>query len=500
MGRIFYLIRYYVAMRQSFRSRSLFIAFLLLIVQLPSRLATAQAAPQVCPAQLGDRVSAIVNRPEFARLRWGILIQTQSPDPPTTLAAHDAERYFIPASNAKLLTTAAALTQLGSEFRIRTSIYQVDATASGVVLAIVGRGDPSVTDAELRQLAQQLSDRGITTIDQLIADDHYIRGETANSTWEWEDIQAGYGAPASSLMLNQNRINLTLVPQAVGQPLRVEWETPTAGRGWQIDNQSQTVEATAPEFLQVGRDLTRPVLVVRGQLRVNAAPEPVAVAVTQPSQNFLDRFRQILTAQQIRVHQVAIAPTAVSANLPEVAAIESPALASLIQVANQRSNNIYAEAILRSLGATNPDATSHLDAGLAALNLALTRLNISPDSYHLVDGSGLSRRDLVSPVALVQTLQAMARSPYATVFRDSLAKAGESGTLRNSFRNTPIQGRLRGKTGSLTGVTTLSGYFDPAHYSPLVFSILVNQANTAIDDATNAIDEILLLMAQLQDC
>jgi len=301
-------------------------------------------------------------------------------------------------------------------------------------------------------------------------------------------------------MLNQNRINLTLVPQAVGQPLRVEWETPTAGRGWQIDNQSQTVEATAPEFLQVGRDLTRPVLVVRGQLRVNAAPEPVAVAVTQPSQNFLDRFRQILTAQQIRVHQVAIAPTAVSANLPEIAAIESPALASLIRGANQRSNNIYAEAILRSLGATNPDATSNLDAGLAALNLALTRLNISPNSYHLVDGSGLSRRDLVSPVALVQTLQAMARSPYAAVFRDSLAIAGESGTLRNRFHNTPIQGRLRGKTGSLTGVTTLSGYFDPARYSPLVFSILVNQANTAIDDATDAIDEILLLMAQLQDC
>ena len=495
-------------MRQSFRSRSLFIAFFLLIVQLPSRLATAQAAPQVCPAQLGDRVSAIVNRPEFARLRWGILIQTQSPDPPTTLAAHDAERYFIPASNAKLLTTAAALTQLGSRFRIRTSIYQVDTTASGVVLTIVGRGDPSLTDAELRQLAQQLSDRGITTIDQLIADDRYIRGETTNPTWEWEDIQAGYGAPASSFILNQNRINLTLVPQAIGQPLRVEWETPTEQQGWRIDNQTQTVDATAPEFLQVGRDLSRPVLMVRGQLRVDADPEPVGIAVTQPTQNFLERFRQVLTAQQIRVNRVGlveslrrrITPTTLPANFPEVAAVESPPLATLISVANQRSNNIYAEAILRSLGATNPDTTSNLEAGIAAMNMTLTQLNVTPNSYRLVDGSGLSRHDLVSPVVLVQTLQAMTRSPYATVFRDSLAIAGESGTLRNSFRNTPIQGRLRGKTGSLNGVTTLSGYFAPAHYSPLVFSILVNQAHTAIDDATQAIDEILLLMAQLQDC
>ncbi len=491
-------------MYQSFPSRSLFISFFLLVLQLPSRSATAQVPQQVCSAQLGDRVAAIVSRPEFTRLRWGILIQTQSSSqPPTTLAAHDANRYFIPASNAKLLTTAAALTQLGSAFRIRTSIYQAAATERGVVLSIVGRGDPSLTDAELRQLAQQLSDRGITTIDQLIADDRYIRGETTNPTWEWEDIQAGYGAPASSFILNQNRINLTLIPQAIGQPLRVEWETPSERQGWRIDNQTQTVDATAPEFLQVGRDLSRPVLMVRGQLRVDAEPEPVGIAVTQPTQNFLARFRQVLTAQQIRVNQVGLAELLLRpmpTNLPEVAAVESPPLATLISVANQRSNNIYAEAILRSLGATNPETTSNLDAGIAAMNRTLTQLNVTPDSYRLVDGSGLSRHNLASPVALVQTLQAMTRSPHAIVFRDSLAIAGESGTLRNSFRNTPIQGRLRGKTGSLSGVTTLSGYFDPAHYSPLVFSILVNQAHTAIDDATQAIDEILLLMAQLQDC
>jgi serine-type D-Ala-D-Ala carboxypeptidase/endopeptidase (penicillin-binding protein 4) len=290
------------------------------------------------------------------------------------------------------------------------------------------------------------------------------------------------------------------VPQTLGQPLRVEWDDPTEGRRWRLDNRSQTVAATATESLQVGRDLHQPVLQVRGQIRIGSAPEPVAVSVSQPSEYFVEHLRQALSNAQIQVDRTLIADTPAQA-APEIAAVESAPLAALITVANQNSNNLYAEAILRSLGNSHSaDSTDTLASGIAALKAALTRLGVDPSSYHLVDGSGLSRHNLISPQAIVQTLQTMTQSPNAAIYRNSLSLAGVNGTLRNSFRDTPMQGRLWAKTGSLTDVTSLSGYFEPPDYPPLVFSILVNQGGSAMNQVAPAIDEILLLLTQLQSC
>ncbi|MCY7282630.1 MAG: D-alanyl-D-alanine carboxypeptidase/D-alanyl-D-alanine-endopeptidase, partial [Cyanobacteria bacterium CAN_BIN43] len=311
----------------------------MLIVTLWLKPAVAQVG--ICPAQLSEKISAITNRSEFRRSRWGILVQTLGDR--QTLYAQDAERFFIPASNLKLLTTAAALEVLGDRYTIRTSVYQVH--SDQVILRIVGRGDPSLTDAELSQLAQQIRDRHITQIDQLIADDSYFQGDAVNPTWEWEDIQSGYGAPVNSLILNQNLIGLTLFPQNLGQPLRVVWDDPAETSRWQIDNASRTVAATAAESLQVGRELGRSQLNLRGQLRVGSEPEAVAIAIPQPSRYFLQRFKQALQQQSIRVNQ-SLVETAPETQGTEVAAVESQPLAKLVIEANQESNNLYAESLL----------------------------------------------------------------------------------------------------------------------------------------------------------
>jgi serine-type D-Ala-D-Ala carboxypeptidase/endopeptidase (penicillin-binding protein 4) len=467
---------------------------------------STQAQPTAfCPAQLNEKIEAITNRPQFRHARWGILVQTQGITAQRqTLYAQDADRYFVPASNAKLLTTAAALTQLGPQFRIRTSVYEVDSPSDsppgGVTLQVVGRGDPSFTDAELRKLAQQIRDRHITQIDRLIGNDQYFRGDAVNPSWEWEDVQSGYGAPANSLILNQNLIGLTLWPQQVGQPLRVQWDDPIEAGQWRVDNRSQTVAAAAPEFVEVGRDLSQPILSVRGQLQVGSASEPTAIAIPQPAQHFLQRFQQVLIEAQIRVMQTSIASTSMPQGL-EVAAIESPPLTDLLVETNQESNNLYAEAVLRSLGVNqSPLADSSSEAGLTALKAVLARLGVDPGSYVLSDGSGLSRRNLVSPEAIVQTLQAMAQSPYATVYRSSLSVAGISGTLQNRFRDTPVQGRLQGKSGSLSGTAALSGYLASVEGSPLIFCILVNQSNLSLSQIQEGIDAIVGLLVQLHPC
>lgn len=459
--------------------------------------AESEMGAEICPIQLADELQAIATRPEFQRSRWGISIQTLATG--ETLYEQEAQRYFIPASTAKLLTTAAALHQLGESFQIRTSVYQVN-DPDEVVLRVVGRGDPSFTDAELRQLAQQIGDRTITHIDRLIGDDRYFQGEILNPNWEWEDVQAGYGAGVNSLILNLNAIALTLSPQAIGQPLQLSWSDPAEALRWQVENHSMTAAAETPEFLQLERQLNQPTLQIRGQLQVNGEAEVEAIAIPDPSEYFLRRFRQILIEEGISVSQVERATLPHAGNEQAIATVTSAPLSELLIQTNRESENLYAEALLRILGAQAGSTDSTLAAGIAAVETILAELGVDPEGYVLADGSGLSRHNLVSPAALSQVLRAIAQSPKAEIYRESLAIAGVNGTLQNRFRETPIQGRLFGKTGTASGIVTLSGYLELPDYQPVVFSILVNQSDQPVRIIRQAIDEMVLKLAQLRSC
>ncbi len=471
----------------------------------------------ICPAQLGTRIDAMLDRPQLSRSHWGILIQTSFES--HTLYSRNAQQYFVPASNAKLLTTAAALHQLGSQFRIRTSVY---GSGDGS-LRVVGRGDPSLTDTQLRELAQQLSRQGIRQVSQLIVEDNYFHGSGVNPSWEWGDVQADYGAAVNSLILNQNAVTLKLLPQALGQPLRAIWADPTEMMRWQIENDTITSGPTEPASITVSRNLANSVLQITGHLAVNSQPEPVALAVLEPAKNFLQHFRRTLAAEGITVAQALVADG--SGNEPvthkyrqildlirvhlrpsafrELAAIESPPLSQLLVETNQNSNNLYAEALLRALGANvsnTPTSTDSIEVGLRVERATLTELGVDPGGYVLADGSGLSRHNLVSPEAIVQTLKAMSKSPEAVVYRASLPVAGISGTLQNRFRDTPAQGILQAKTGTMSEIVSISGYLDAPHYEPLVFSMIVNQSDQFAATLRQASDEIVLLLTQLHRC
>jgi D-alanyl-D-alanine carboxypeptidase/D-alanyl-D-alanine-endopeptidase (penicillin-binding protein 4) len=460
----------------------------------PNSYEKQQSSKSICPAQLGAAIDAAINRPQFRRARWGILIEPLSPTTNRPLYNREGDRYFIPASNAKLLTTAAALRQLGSEFRIRTSIYQTSAGS----LRVVGRGDPSLTDAQLRDLAQQLKRQGVRNVQQLVVDDGYFQGDTLNLTWDWEDVQSDYGAAVNSLILNQNAVELTLSPQQVGQPLRVSWADAIAAKQWRLENKSLTAKAATPDSLAITAVLGQPLLQIKGQLGVDAEPEVIGLPVLNPGEYFLQHFRNVLVAEGISVERATLESNRGVAGAQELAKIESPPLAILLVETNQESNNLYAEVLLRSLGTgASRDST---ELGLKKLKETLTALGVDPQSYSLADGSGLSRQNLVSPEALVQTLKRMAQTPQATVYRASLPTAGANGTLGRRFLNTAAQGNLQAKTGTLTGVSALSGYLDVPGYQPLVFSIMVNQSDQSPTTQRQAIDEIVLLLTRLRSC
>jgi D-alanyl-D-alanine carboxypeptidase/D-alanyl-D-alanine-endopeptidase (penicillin-binding protein 4) len=260
-------------------------------------------------------------------------------------------------------------------------------------------------------------------------------------------VQAGYGAPVNALMLDENEIVLSLVPQGVGEPLRVVWEEPSQGRGWQIENYSTTVAAGEPEFVSVGRELGRPVLRVWGQLIAGAPAESTSIAEPNPGQAFLDAFQTALAEQGIRVRQTRLAGVPAGDRWTPLATITSPPLAELLIPTNQNSNNLYAEALLKTLGRQDPAATDATAAGVAIARQVLAELGMDVAELVMVDGSGLARKNLVTPRALVDVLQGMARSPHFSTYRNSLAVAGVSGTLRNRLKDTPAEGRLYGKSG-----------------------------------------------------
>ncbi|MEM1171933.1 MAG: D-alanyl-D-alanine carboxypeptidase/D-alanyl-D-alanine-endopeptidase [Cyanobacteria bacterium P01_H01_bin.35] len=476
------------------------ITFLVLFLN-PLIALSQETTKEICPAELNNAIDAVINRPVFRRSRWGILVETLSRK--TKIYSRDAEYYFIPASTAKLLTTAAALQQLRPQFRIRTSVYS-DGKSN---IYIVGRGDPSLTETQMKSLAEQLKEQGIENINQLIADDSYFQGMAVNPNWEWEDVQAGYGAPINSLIFNQNAIDLVLSPQGLGQPLKVTFVNLAESQKWQIENNSVTVATNEKEFVEVGRDFIQPIIRISGQLRIGSASEPVYVAVVEPVDNFLNNFRQVLESEGIRVSRIVKNSQITSnLNLTELAFVESPTVGELIEEVNKKSNNVYAEALLRQLGVRSrliPKKKSDnqtLGKSLEEVKVILTRLGVTPNSFRLNDGSGLSRHNLVTPQALVQTLRIMANSPWANIYINSLPIAGISGTLSRRFRNSLAEGNVQAKTGTISGVSGLAGYVQPVDFEPLVFSILVNQSDLETKDLRTAIDEIVLLLTQLKSC
>ncbi|MGK7875083.1 MAG: D-alanyl-D-alanine carboxypeptidase/D-alanyl-D-alanine-endopeptidase [Xenococcaceae cyanobacterium] len=448
----------------------------------------------ICPADLSAAIEAVTSRPEFERSRWGILIQTLTSE--HTLYALDAERYFIPASNLKLLTTAAALRELGAQFRIRTSVYGTGTIPNLTSLRLVGRGDPSLTTVQLKDLAQQLKRQGVRRISQLIVEDSYFKELGINPTWEWEDIYYYYAVSVNSLILNENAVILTLLPQQLGQSVQLNWSDPIAARQWRVKNQGITAPEGIPYGVEINGVLGQPVLKIKGELAIDSEPDIWGLAVVDPANYFLESFRRILLAEGIAVTQgfVTTSPQEIQLEV-ELAAVESSPLAVLLQKTNQESNNLFAETLMQILG-----SESTTETGLDVIKKSLTELGVDPESYILADGSGLSRHNLVSPEAVVQTLRLMAKIPEAEIYRESLPIAGVSGTLRRRFQDTPLQGNLQAKTGTLTGVSALSGYLDVPDYQPLVFSIMVNQSEQSVATLHEAIDEIVLLLRSLRSC
>ena len=462
----------------------------------------------LCEADLSPQLEAMLDQPPLDRAQVGLVLQTQvSPgQPQRTLYSHQGDRRFTPASSLKLLTTAAALDRLGPDYRIRTSVYGQPGPDGTTVLRLVGRGDPTLGPPQMEQLAAQIGAAGVTRVSGWILEDGYFPGPALNPTWEWQDLQFAYAAPVNGLIFNRNALTLAIAPGGVGQPLTLTWPGSVSPPDWPLVNQTTTLAPGGqPQPLILSRGLGSPGLYLQGSLPAQADPRQLELAVLDPSQGFQQALAQALRASGLAVEGLVsrrIGDPEVGSAV-ELARVLSPPLEDWLGAANRDSHNLSAEVLLKTLGVTQgpPGVIDASQRGTAVLTTTLTSLGVNTQPLSLVDGSGLSRHNLVTPVALVETLQVMAQHRHASVFRRSLAIAGVSGTLRPRFQRGPLVGRLQGKSGALTGNVALAGYLQPPHYPPLVFSLVINHAQAPTRELRDAMDRMVELIAQLsQGC
>ncbi len=446
-----------------------------------------------CANQLAGSIDQIIREAGFARSQLGILVTGVNSN--QEFYNLNGDQLMIPASTVKLLTSAAILHQLGAEHRIRTSIYDPGDNS----LVAIGRGDPSLDNAQFQRLGQQLRNQGKGNINLLIGDDSYFQGNLFNPAWSWTDIENGDAPPVSSLVVNQSYVYLNLAPQQAGSPLRLRWSDPLAGNQWRVSNNTRT--GGSGSSIQINFNPNENILRLSGNMAANRGAEEFGLSVMEPSLYFVQRLQSELNSLGIVVNQSKVqsngSPLVIPDLWQEVAFVESAPLRELLKEVNASSNNFYAEMLAAKLGRVT---TGDDRNWLAAVENTLTELGVDPRGYRLVDASGLARQNQASARAIVQTLQAMAKTPEAIAYRDSFALAGETGTLSNRLRNTPAARIFWGKTGTLRGVVSLSGYLENPNNEPLAVSITVNNSQRSTADVRFGIDRLVVQISRLRSC
>ncbi|MGB5772219.1 MAG: D-alanyl-D-alanine carboxypeptidase/D-alanyl-D-alanine-endopeptidase, partial [Crocosphaera sp.] len=457
---IFYIcFKYFIKVRLSW---VLVLLFILVSWPLKASELTANSQDQsICKADLKAKIDEILNTEELKRSHWGIIVKTL--DNKTILYDLNSHKYFIPASNVKLFTTAAVLVKFGSNVQIKTPIYAQGTSPHLSLLKVVGKGDPTLSSEQLEKVAKTLKVQGIKRIDNLVVEDNSLNSQPINLTWEWEDIQFYYATAVNRLILNENAVILTLIPQQIGEKLQLKWSDNIAAQQWKINNQTLTDQENTSYSVSINRDFEEPLLTITGSLAIDSNPDIFGMAVVNPGEYFLNSLKFYLEKEGIEItkSQVDYGENKID-NIDKITEIQSPLLKEIITKANQESNNLYAESLLNLL----VDDTSE-NGAIDHLKENLNKLGLEPNLYHLKDGSGLSRHNLVTPEALANLLVLMMQIPEGNVYRDSLAVGGINGTLETRFKDTIIQGKVQAKTGTLSGTSSLSGYIAPSNYSPL---------------------------------
>ena len=489
----------------SYRNNSYAIVVALAANACATTTRPSPASPTLPPLPaLARDLDAILAQPALQHGYWGVVVKSLARD--ETLFAVNARKLMLPASSMKVVTLAAAAEKLGWEFRYETTLHAAGPVEAGTLqgdLVVVGTGDPSLGAAEgmadrlFAEWAEVLKQRGIRTIaGRVVGDDNRFEDETLGFGWSWDDLPDDYAAGVGALQFNENAVRITVTPgPAAGDTAAVS--VAPGGSGLNVTGNVVTGASGGAASITTRRLPGSTTLELRGSIPLRANPSTLAVAVDNPTMFFAGALRNALIANDIDVRGEAadiddVRPVPRIAGAPLVT-YRSPPLSALAERLMKVSQNQYAETFLKTVSEGEVRSAAAGRTGALAI---LHAWGVQPAELIMRDGSGLTRYDFVSPEALVTVLghvyrDAKLRGP----FEASLPIAGRDGTLANRMKGTPAEGNVRAKSGSMTGVRSLSGYVRTAGDEDLVFAIVANNFETPPDVVNAATDAIVVRLA-----
>ncbi|MEZ4330700.1 MAG: D-alanyl-D-alanine carboxypeptidase/D-alanyl-D-alanine-endopeptidase [Myxococcota bacterium] len=473
----------------------------------------ALAAAAVAAEPLADRIDALVSKGALAQAKVGVLVERAGDG--ATLYARGADQLFIPASNQKILTVLASLVRFGPTHRFTTRTWApqpIDGDGTVAELLVEGGGDPALGSEDWWRLAADLRREGLRHVSGNIrVDDSLFAGPSWHPSWGALSARA-YHAPVGALSANYGAFVVSVWPRdATGSAPRVSVDPPVSYL--RLRNLARTVTRRRGDLLidrmQGGASEGRAEEIVRveGTVRRGDAGDHFPRSVIDPGLYAGSLLLHQLRANAIEVDgEVRRAPR--RAEEPLAIVLERPgrSLAEIARLCLKHSSNAIAETLVKDLGAWDgvdatdrPARAGDWPEGIAALRRTLAGLGVDLDRARLVDGSGLSIQNRLSPRMLVRALRLGADSFVAgPEFVAALPIAHGDGTLERRLE--AVAGRIRAKTGLLSDarVTALSGFAEREDGERLVFSILVNGPGGGTEAGMDAVDRIARALVEAE--
>ena len=462
------------------------------------------AGPQAAVPSLATELDSIFDEPTLAHAHWGVL--ARSLDTGETIYARNAGRLFLPASNMKLVTGAAALETVGPDYTYVTTFAAGGPYRSGSIegpLVVTGTGDPSFggrfherpRDA-MRAIADSLRVHGVTRIaGGIIAVDTAFADPHLGDGWMWNDLAGSSSAEFGALQFNDGVIDLEIFPGSSAPAPAIVVLDP-ATQYVRVTNLTRTMPEGSNTAIRIEREESGAGIIVRGEVAADAGSLTRRVAVREPGLYFVSVLREVLRESGIAVEGPAIHYRSIGLEDPAIAnafpvfMYRSPPMDEVVTAMMKPSQNQIAEMILRTVDRESGGEGTARGARVV-LDSLFTAWEFENTAIRVADGSGLSRYDLLSPAFLVELLEHMDRSFYREEWIASLPIAGRDGTLASRMRDEPLFEQVLAKTGTLGNVRALSGYLTTQRGERIAFSMLIN-ANLLGSNAADRVAEAAL--------
>ncbi|WP_328707112.1 D-alanyl-D-alanine carboxypeptidase/D-alanyl-D-alanine endopeptidase [Citreicoccus inhibens] len=455
-----------------------FVAAVAIVLGLPliARAAPAPADKRAEREALKNALLQVLQRSPLKMSRVGM--HMQSLDDGSVVFTHNADELLNPASNVKLVTSAAALATLGPEYRFDTEfLVEPELPADGKVktLFVRGKGDPTMTTERLWGVTGELWHAGIREVQDIVVDDSWFDAERTPPGYDQEDSDRAYMAPTGAVSLNWNAAAIYLrAGSGPGARGVVEMEPPS---DYFIIESNVVTGSGRARRVSVTSDPSgdKQKIVVRGQIADERGSVSVWKKIDNPPMYFGYTFKQLLISRGMKVKgKVKLGVTAPRARMVHVA--QSDTFDIVLKRLNKLSSNFIAETLLKTMGAEARGVPGSFAKGIDVVEAFLDRdVGIPRGTYVMKNGSGLNDANRFSATQLDRILRHMySRFPLSPEYLSSLGIAGKDGTLKYRFEGTDAVGRLRAKTGTLENVSALSGFVQSAGGEKFTFSIMVN--------------------------